>query len=156
VANSQLSTHDGPFWHPQGGTNTTINPLYTVEELSAQLNDAGASYLLTVPPFLDKAIEAAGRSGVREVFVLGQAQGATPFAALLRGGRQPPEVRIDPHADLAVLPYSNGTTGLPKGVMLSHTTWSPTSASVSPCWTCARTRSASPCCRSSISTGWSC
>jgi AMP-binding enzyme len=38
--------------------------------------------------------------------VLGQAQGATPFAALLRGGRQPPEVRIDPHADLAVLPYS--------------------------------------------------
>jgi acyl-CoA synthetase (AMP-forming)/AMP-acid ligase II len=73
-----------------GGTNTTINPLYTVEELSAQLNDAGASYLLTVPPFLDKAIEAAGRSGVREVFVIGQAQGSTPFAALLRGGRQPP------------------------------------------------------------------
>ena len=103
-----------------GGTNTTINPLYTVEELSAQLNDAGASYLLTVPPFLDKAIEAAGRSGVREVFVIGQGQGSTPFAALLRGGRQPPEVRIDPHADLAVLPYSRGTTGLPKGVMLSH------------------------------------
>jgi acyl-CoA synthetase (AMP-forming)/AMP-acid ligase II len=86
-----------------GGTNTTINPLYTVEELAAQLNDAGASYLFTVPSFLDKAIEAAGRSGVREVFVLGKAVGATPFAALLRSGRQSPEVAIDPHHDLAAL-----------------------------------------------------
>jgi acyl-CoA synthetase (AMP-forming)/AMP-acid ligase II len=52
--------------------------------------------------------------------VLGEAEGAIPFAALLRAGRQPPEVAIDPHADLAVLPYSSGTTGLPKGVMLTH------------------------------------
>jgi acyl-CoA synthetase (AMP-forming)/AMP-acid ligase II len=103
-----------------GGTNTTINPLYTAGELAAQLNDAGASYLLTIPPFLDKAVEAAGRSGVRKVFVLGEAAGATPFAALLRAGHHPPEVRIDPRRDLAALPYSSGTTGLPKGVMLTH------------------------------------
>jgi acyl-CoA synthetase (AMP-forming)/AMP-acid ligase II len=103
-----------------GGTNTTISPLYTVEELAAQLNDAGARYLLTIPSFLDKALQAAGRSGVREVFVLGEAEGATPFAALLASGHQPPEVTIDPHRDLAALPYSSGTTGLPKGVMLTH------------------------------------
>jgi acyl-CoA synthetase (AMP-forming)/AMP-acid ligase II len=65
-----------------GGTTTTINPLYTVEELAAQLDDAGARYLLTIPPFLDKAVEAAGRSGAQEVFVLGEAAGATPFSAL--------------------------------------------------------------------------
>jgi acyl-CoA synthetase (AMP-forming)/AMP-acid ligase II len=103
-----------------GGVNTTINPLYTVEELTAQLQDADARWLLTIPPFLDKTMEAAGRSGVREVFVLGEAAGATPFAALLAGGHPPPQLSTDPYRDLAVLPYSSGTTGLPKGVMLTH------------------------------------
>jgi acyl-CoA synthetase (AMP-forming)/AMP-acid ligase II len=102
-----------------GGVNTTINPLYTVEELAFQLNDAKASHLLTIPQFVDKAVEAAGRSGVREVFVLGEAEGATPFAELLRAGQPPPQVTVDP-SDLAALPYSSGTTGLPKGVMLTH------------------------------------
>jgi acyl-CoA synthetase (AMP-forming)/AMP-acid ligase II len=61
-----------------GGVNTTINPLYTVGELSHQLEDAGAKYLLTVPPFVDKALEAAEEVGLEEVFVFGEAEGATP------------------------------------------------------------------------------
>ena len=103
-----------------GGVNTTISPLYTADELTRQLDDAGARFLLTVPPFLDKALEAAGRSGVEEVFVLGEAEGATPFAALLTAGGTPPAVAIDPAEDLVVLPYSSGTTGVSKGVMLTH------------------------------------
>jgi acyl-CoA synthetase (AMP-forming)/AMP-acid ligase II len=103
-----------------GGINTTISPLYTVEELVRQLSDAHARFLLTVPPFLAKALEAAGRSGVEEVFVLGEGEGATPFADLLTAGDTPPAVEIDPASDLVVVPYSSGTTGVNKGVMLTH------------------------------------
>jgi acyl-CoA synthetase (AMP-forming)/AMP-acid ligase II len=54
------------------------------------------------------------------VLVFGDAEGATPFASLLTAGDTPPHVRIHPSRDLAALPYSSGTTGLPKGVELTH------------------------------------
>jgi acyl-CoA synthetase (AMP-forming)/AMP-acid ligase II len=103
-----------------GGMSSTVNPLYTAGELTHQLNDSGAKFLLTVPPFLDIAREAAEASGVEEVFVLGEADGATPFTDLLGDPADAPKVEIDPGEDLAVLPYSSGTTGLSKGVMLTH------------------------------------
>ena len=103
-----------------GGTNTTINPLATVDELTVQLNDSGASYLVTVPPLVSKALEAARSSQVKEVLVFGDAEGATPFATLLVDDGTLPDVAIDVHEDVVALPYSSGTTGLPKGVMLTH------------------------------------
>jgi acyl-CoA synthetase (AMP-forming)/AMP-acid ligase II len=104
-----------------GGAITTANPLYTVSELTVQLADAGARFLLSSPPLLDRAIEAATRCGVEEVFVFGEAENATPFAGLLSPtGTPPPIVEIDPATDPVALPYSSGTTGLAKGVMLTH------------------------------------
>jgi len=103
-----------------GGIVTTVNPLYTVDELVFQLKDTNAKYLVTVPPFADKAKEAAQQSRVEEVFVFGEAEGATSFASLLKSDGQLPEVKINPREDLCAIPYSSGTGGLPKGVMLTH------------------------------------
>ena len=102
-----------------GGTVTTINPLYTPAELNRQLRDAGATLLVTIPQFLDRAREAVAGTAVREVFVFGEAPGATPFAALPAAG-PPPAVTIDPRTDVVAMPYSSGTTGMAKGVMLTH------------------------------------
>lgn len=103
-----------------GGINTTINPVYTADELAHQLKDAGAKYLLTVPQLMDKASEASSGSAVQEIFVFGEAAGATPFASLMENDGVVPVTEINPREDIVALPYSSGTTGVAKGVMLTH------------------------------------
>lgn len=103
-----------------GGAVTTVSPLATARELANQLNDAHALYLITAPGLVSTALQAAEWSRVREVFVFGEAEDARPFDALLAEDGPWPTIDVNVREDVVYLPYSSGTTGLPKGVMLTH------------------------------------
>ncbi len=104
-----------------GGIVTTINPLCTEEEIAHQLTDAGAKFMLTTAALFEKARAAARAANIAELFVVGEAcAGALPFNALLEHEERAPACNIAPRTDLAALPYSSGTTGRHKGVMLTH------------------------------------
>ena len=102
-----------------GGTMTTINPTYTAPEVMHQLKDSGATLLITIPAFLAIAEAAIIGTKVRRIVVIGGADGYASLDDML-GAPLAAQVPVDLDRHILVLPYSSGTTGLPKGVMLSH------------------------------------
>ena len=85
-----------------GGVNTTVNPLYTAAELAKQLNDCNARFLLTLPGFLETAQQATKLTAVEEVYVIGDVEGATPYATLLQPDLPVPKIEFDVRNDLVV------------------------------------------------------
>jgi 4-coumarate--CoA ligase len=100
-----------------GGVITTINPTYTHQEVHKQLVDSGATIMVTIPMFLEVAAEGSVGTSIRETYVLGEADGVRPITELFGAPVEQTPVTSD---DLVVLPYSSGTTGINKGVMLTH------------------------------------
>src|SRR6201991_392468 len=109
-----------------GATATTINALFTAKDIAKQLTDSKATLLVTVTPLLPQAKEAAAAVGLADadlVVLDGERHAATghPNAAdLMANGQPAPQESFAPSSHLAALPYSSGTTGNPKGVMLTH------------------------------------
>jgi acyl-CoA synthetase (AMP-forming)/AMP-acid ligase II len=106
-----------------GAVVTTASPQYTRDDLAKQLKDSGARVLFTTTSLAATWRGALDGTAVAHVVTFdepaGDAHSALAFSALLAAEGSPPNVAIEPH-DLVALPYSSGTTGLPKGVMLTH------------------------------------
>ncbi|KAL9066857.1 MAG: hypothetical protein Q9161_007276 [Pseudevernia consocians] len=115
----------GTLW--ANGVVSPANPAYSVSELSFQLKDSGAKAVLTQEPFLETVLEAAKNASIprSRILLIGDGTSVNDvkhFTDLIRaaGDEVIHKRSTRSPTDLAYLVYSSGTTGLPKGVMLTQ------------------------------------
>ncbi len=116
----------GCLW--AGGVISPVNCGYTSDELALQLRDSGAKAIVTQRPFLDTVSKASEQVGLIDdnILLFGNEEDNKKWLTNIDDETQDnncdvEKEKIVPGKDLAFLVFSSGTTGLPKGVMLSHT-----------------------------------
>nr|XP_039267272.1 4-coumarate--CoA ligase 1-like [Styela clava] len=107
-----------------GATITTCNPMYTEHEIKHQFQHSEPKMAFVIPGAYESVKNvAAVVPSLEKIYTIGKIAGVESFDDLIsndNGSAFPRNVQIDPCEDILFLPYSSGTTGLPKGVMLTH------------------------------------
>ncbi|XP_077216025.1 4-coumarate--CoA ligase 2-like [Tasmannia lanceolata] len=104
----------------RGATTTTANPYYTPREITKQARDCNARLIITQSVYFEKLRDLAQDENIKIMCIDAPPPGCLHFSELTDSDEKDlPEVEINPD-DVVALPYSSGTTGLPKGVMLTH------------------------------------
>ncbi|MFB0559894.1 MAG: AMP-binding protein [Candidatus Lokiarchaeia archaeon] len=117
-----------------GAVSTGINPLLTPRELKYIVDDSDAETIVALDLFLPRVQEIREETKLKNVIVTGlgdfppegplpepqEVEGAIQFLNMLKHEPNPPEVKINPREDWGLLQYTAGTTGLPKGTILTH------------------------------------
>ena len=115
-----------------GATITAISPLYVAREMVYQIQDSGAKYLIIIDRFMRQYRKSEKEVNLEKVIVV-NVEGQTPtepesdkvihFDTLMAQNQEPiplPKIKANPKKEIAVIQYTGGTTGLPKGAELSH------------------------------------
>jgi long-chain acyl-CoA synthetase len=110
-----------------GAIVVQTNPMYMEREVEYQMNDAEAEIIIVMDALYPRVAAIQARTALKRVITISMTEkcaeypGVYRFEDLVKKYKEnPPLVEIDPQADLAVLQYTGGTTGVSKGVMLTH------------------------------------
>ena len=118
-----------------GATVVPINLLLNPKEVAYNLKDAGVSALIYSDPFGPSVTEVRQHLPADTIYwCIGTGKSDTPdrgWVDLLAGGHPPPALSINPAEDIAAILYTSGTTGYPKGAMLTHRNLSSNAKSIS-------------------------
>ncbi|KUO72224.1 MAG: long-chain fatty acid--CoA ligase [Desulfosporosinus sp. BRH_c37] len=109
-----------------GAIVVQTNPMYIEREIAHQMNDSGATTIIVLEMMYPRVKNILEQTSLQRVVVFNfmapvqPAQGLYSYDELIKHEPVYPEVAINPVEDLAVLQYTGGTTGVSKGVMLTH------------------------------------